>query len=89
MDTDFELKPSGFHDRVLEEFPPFWTRETHWAGRDILVHIHQKHTPNPDALEGFQILGDAFPRNVAVHPKPINPWTGRIRRSEKTCFQWI
>src|SRR5208337_654476 len=40
-----------------------------------------------DALHRLEIRGDAVARDIAVEPKPIDPWPSRIRRMRKAGFQ--
>ena len=72
---------------MLEEFAPLWTGEAHRPLRDFLGDVEQQGSAQADALHRLEILCDALPRNVAVHPKPVNAGPGRRRGFEETLLE--
>jgi hypothetical protein len=72
---------------MLEHVVPLWTAETDGAGRNLLGYVHDQHSAETHALHGFEIGRDAFASDIPVEPKPIYPWTRKVRRANKARFQ--
>ena len=45
-----------------------------------LVHLHDQHAADADALHRLQVGGDPLAGDVAVEPEPVDPRPGRGRR---------
>src|ERR1017187_6980725 len=78
--VDLDAKPRGFLENKLKQFPPLGAQEAGGSFRDALVDLHDQDSADADAVHRLEIGGDAFARNIAVRPEPINPWPGRVRR---------
>jgi DNA repair exonuclease SbcCD nuclease subunit len=70
-------EPLGFAHRMSEQFTP---RVIHEFDRSMqrVIHIHQQHSADADALHRLQISGDAFWRDVGVEPEPVDSWARRV-----------
>jgi len=54
-----------------------------------LVHFHDQHAPDTDALHGLQVSRDPLARDVAVQPEPIHPGPRRVRRPDEALRQVV
>ena len=54
-----------------------------------LIDFHDEHAADAHAPHRLQVGGDAFARDVAVEPEPIDPRSGRVGRLEETLHKRI
>ena len=72
---------------MLEQLPPPGLTERRHPFRSALVHFHDEHPADADALHRLQVRGDAIAGDVTVEPEPINPRPGGRGRVGEPLFQ--
>ena len=71
--VDLEPEPIRLAADVFETLAPRRQAKARRPLRRALVHFHDEHAADADALHGFQVGGDAVAGDVAVEPEPIDP----------------
>ena len=87
--VDRQSEPGRFLARKFKKVMPCRTSKCHRPFGRSLVDRHDQHAADPDPLHRLQIGRDAFPRDVVIHPKPIDPRPGAIGRGSKIVGQVV
>jgi hypothetical protein len=72
---------------MFEQPAPLRTGKRDSPRRDTLIDLHDEYTADADTLHGFEVGGDAFARDVAVKPEPIDPRARPVWRVSEPGFQ--
>jgi hypothetical protein len=87
VEGDLEPEAFGFPDNMGEELPPLGTHELHRASWDSNVHLHDDGPADTGALHRLKVGGEPLTAQVAVHPHPVDPGAGRVRRVDKSALE--
>ena len=84
-----QAQPVRLGADVLEQAAPQRAAKRRVAFGRALVHLHDQHAADADALHRFEVRGDAVAGDVAVQPEPIDPRPGGVGGMGEASLQFV